>query len=497
MERTMDTAQATLPIAALKPSPTNLRKSFDEGRLAELTESIRAKGVLTPVLVRPLAPGAGMEIVAGERRWRAARAAGLVEIPAVVRNMSDAEVLEAQLVENLQREDLHPLEEAEGYRRLSAGGLDAQRISERTSRSVGHVYDRMKLLSLTKEAQKAFREGLFSTGHAVLLARLIPADQKRAMEETHALFTYESGLLFRPEDIDDARRRREDDPKKPRSVREFQAWIDEHVRLDPAKADPMLFPDLVATVRAAADKGEKVVRITYDAITPPEARGGPKLVLGRSWKRADGKFKSKTCDRSAIGTIEIGPGRSEVLRVCVDKQHCQLHWGELIRARKRREKDVAKEASTGEDREKLRRTKEKRDEARRKAEAERWALARPAILEALAGVVKRAPAGAGSPCGRRILEAMQDAIWVDPQDRKLVGLVPPGETAEELVRHLAFGDLVASFSQVDYADGKNLFVEGAKALGVDVLKILAAAAPPPEKAAPAKKAKKAKRGKAA
>ncbi len=173
---------AMLPIAALQPSPTNPRKGFDKARLAELADSIRAKGVLQPILVRPL--GKGMEIVAGERRWKAAKTAGLAEIPAIVREMADAEVLEVQLVENLQRDDLHPLEEAEGYERLQKQGLTVEDLAAKVGKSKAYVYARLKLTMLVPEAWKAFHAGKLNPSTALLVARIpVPELQKQAVEE--------------------------------------------------------------------------------------------------------------------------------------------------------------------------------------------------------------------------------------------------------------------------------------------------------------------------
>ncbi len=473
-----DTVHAIVQLDQIVPSPTNPRKAFDKEALEELAASIKAHGVLQPVLVRPWpasrkppkgfpeASETGYELVVGERRWRAARLAGLDAIPATVQVLEDAEVVEVQLVENLARTDLHPLEEADGYRQLMAKGYDVSRIAEQTGRSVKYVYDRVKLLSLTKAAQKAFLAGEFTAGHAVILARLKPADQERAMEEDGALFTDER-LLFTPDDEDDRF-----EPRKPRSVRELQGWVDEHVRLEAAQADAMLFPDTAATLKAATDEKEKVVRITHEVQTPEDAKDGPRPILGRSWKRADGQQGSKQCDRSLIGMIVIGPGRGQALRVCIDKKHCTVHWGELIKAAKKREREVAKAGATGEDREALRRRKHEEEQAREKAEAERWEKAKPEILKALAAALKKAPAGAGGAIGKLVLQVFRDQGAYYPA--KGPEPVPPGKTAEDLVRHLAFRALAEEAE--DNFDNYKRLTEDAKRLGVDVRKILDAVA---------------------
>jgi ParB/RepB/Spo0J family partition protein len=167
-----------LKLAQLHESPLNPRRHFDPAKLQELTESVRQHGVRTPLLVRP--NGDGYEIGAGHRRFRAAAAAGLVEVPAVIRPMTDVEFLELLNFENLEREDIHPLEEADGFRTLMAqAGYDVARIAERIGKSTKYVYDRVKLLALIPAAQQLFRDGAITAGHAILLARLKPADQAR------------------------------------------------------------------------------------------------------------------------------------------------------------------------------------------------------------------------------------------------------------------------------------------------------------------------------
>ena len=177
---------AHLPLAHIVSSLTNPRKSFHPERLAELAESIRASGVHQPVLVRPL-PGARVadtahqqprpewELVSGERRFRASAMAGVATIPAMVRALTDEQVLDIQLVENLQREDLEPLEEAEGYDRLMHAhepALTAEQIGERIGKSRSYVYGRLKLLDLCPEGREALRQGDLSAAVALLIARI-------------------------------------------------------------------------------------------------------------------------------------------------------------------------------------------------------------------------------------------------------------------------------------------------------------------------------------
>jgi ParB family chromosome partitioning protein len=156
-----------IPIETIRPNPDQPRRHFGEAELDELAQSIRDKGVLQPILVRP-APHAGQyQIVAGERRWRAAQRAGVRAIPAVVRELSDAEVLEIAIVENVQRADLSPIEEAEGYRMLAEkfGRTQAQ-IAEAVGKSRVHVTNALRLLQLPPAVLAMVREGRLTAGHA-------------------------------------------------------------------------------------------------------------------------------------------------------------------------------------------------------------------------------------------------------------------------------------------------------------------------------------------
>lgn len=178
------------------PSPTNPRKSFPEAEMAELVESIKAHGLLQPILVRtwPLSyaqpgPLVTYEIVAGERRWRAAKLAGLTMIEAKHRELSDLEVLEIQIIENLQRADLHPLEEAEGYERIMAAhAYTVEQLGEKIGKSRSYIFARLKLLALDDEARRLFRGGLLNPSTALLVARVpTTALRAKAIKEITAL----------------------------------------------------------------------------------------------------------------------------------------------------------------------------------------------------------------------------------------------------------------------------------------------------------------------
>jgi len=163
-----------LPIERIARDPTQPRKTFDEGRLRELAESIRTQGVIQPILVRR--EGADYRLIAGERRWRAAQLAGLHEVPAVVRDVTPAEAFELALVENLQRTDLNPLEEAEGYRRLiQEFGLTQEQVGERVGRDRTSVTNALRLLQLPERVKELVASGALGMGHARALLGMAAA----------------------------------------------------------------------------------------------------------------------------------------------------------------------------------------------------------------------------------------------------------------------------------------------------------------------------------
>jgi ParB family chromosome partitioning protein len=154
------------PVEEIHPSPHQPRQHFPEGTLEELAQSIREKGLIQPVIVRRSAEGS-YELIAGERRWRAAQKAGLTEVPAIVRDADEEEVLELALVENLQREDLNPVEEAQAYRLLlDRTGLSQEALAGRIGKSRVAVANALRLLTLPPEALEALRDGSITPGHA-------------------------------------------------------------------------------------------------------------------------------------------------------------------------------------------------------------------------------------------------------------------------------------------------------------------------------------------
>ncbi len=172
----------SLPVADIRPNASQPRKRFDEAAITELAASIREKGILQPIVVRRR--DSGYEIVIGERRWRAARAAGIASIPAIVRETSDRESLELALVENIQREDLNPIELAMAYRGLlDLGGLTQEELAKRLGKDRATVANMLRLLTLPPDLQQNVIEGSLSMGHARALLSAGSAARQRAIRD--------------------------------------------------------------------------------------------------------------------------------------------------------------------------------------------------------------------------------------------------------------------------------------------------------------------------
>lgn len=178
-----------IPIECIEASKTNPRKIFATDKLDDLAASIKEHGVAQPILVRPIrTDGTGItwfEIVAGERRWRASKLAGKDTVPAIVRNLSDIAALEIQVIENLQRQDLHPLEEAEGYEVLmKEANYSSETMAEKVGKSKAYVYASLKLCALVAKVRKLFYDGLLTKSTALLVARIpVTALQEKAAKE--------------------------------------------------------------------------------------------------------------------------------------------------------------------------------------------------------------------------------------------------------------------------------------------------------------------------
>jgi len=474
-------AAVMIPIDQIVPSRTNPRKIFDKSYLEELSESIARKGVLQPLLLRRA--GEGYEVVAGECRFRAAKAAGLDSIPATIRDLDEEAVIEIQVIENLQRRDLHPLEEAAGYKALMGFGRDAARIAHQVGKSEKYVYDRIKLLELIPEGQTVFLAGEITPGHAILISRLAPAQQKMVLGEpdsrTSPLWQHDD-VLFRP----DAKT-----PKfgyrKAKSVRELEGWIDKNVRFKTDQVEQILFPETARAIEEATEAKQKIVLITHQHATSPEVRepGGQRIYSVVSWKNATGegleseqdrygtkRRKSQTCEKSVLGVFGAGPARGETLRVCVNRS-CGIHWPE-----RKKPKPASRTSSQSQAKRQAAYEEERR---REEAVRERFKKARPAILQAFQERISEMDAKPGGPAAQLVARH----VWENK--------IPKLKSLEDLVRAGAYhliGQVAEWVAQDD-------FPELGKDFGVDVQKILDEHAPvveqPKSEDAPAKRAKRA------
>ena len=180
MENETDNSGGTevLSISEIEPNRSQPRHDFDEEALQELADSISQHGVLQPLLVRPLADG-GYQLVAGERRWRASRMAGLTEVPVIIREMSDSEMMQISMIENLQRENLNPVEEALGYKTLiDEYGFTQDELSKTVGKSRPVITNALRLLKLSQEILDMLRNGEITTGHARALLSIDNADEQ-------------------------------------------------------------------------------------------------------------------------------------------------------------------------------------------------------------------------------------------------------------------------------------------------------------------------------
>jgi ParB family transcriptional regulator, chromosome partitioning protein len=346
-----------IPISAIQESPTNPRRQFDEAKLAELADNIRLHGVLQPVLVRPLPGGeaGAFELVAGARRYRASKLAGREAIPATVRELSDTQCLELQLIENLQRADVHELDEARGYAtlmQLQPDTYTVETLAEKIGRSEKYVYARLRLTHLVEDVQQAFYAAKLTVAHAFEIARLQPNDQRRALAECFPRHRSTAALL-------------KDKKAEAVTARFLREWIEREIHLDISNApfdgqdetllpsagsctacpkrtgnNPLLFPEVrqksICTDRACYHA--KVQALVQIRVKPLEESGEKPLRVSQApaWqvkkKEPDvlheGEYrriaKKAECPQTRPAIIIDGPQAGTVLHVCRDEK-CPVH----------------------------------------------------------------------------------------------------------------------------------------------------------------------------
>ena len=227
---------SVLPIKDIRPNSGQPRKTFREDELAELTDSIRQHGVLQPILVRK--QGDGYEIVAGERRYQAAKAAGLTEVPVVIREISDDDVLKLALIENLQRSDLTPLEEARGYRQLiDEKDLTQEGLARILSKSRSTITNTLRLLDLPGQVQGLVEDGRITAGHARAILAVPSEDGRVALarkvveEQLSVRQTERLAPLFSVSQDADSRTRAPQPQSFKRAARQMRLALDTNVRV--------------------------------------------------------------------------------------------------------------------------------------------------------------------------------------------------------------------------------------------------------------------------
>jgi ParB family transcriptional regulator, chromosome partitioning protein len=246
-----DAGPRGLPIELVQRNPGQPRKHFDESELTDLANSIRTHGVLQPILVRPI-PGGRYEIVAGERRWRAAQRAGLHSIPAIIRELDEVEVLEIAIIENVQRTDLNPIEEAQGFQALmDRFGRTQQDIADAVGKSRPHIANMLRLLALPDDMQEMVRDGRLTAGHA---RAILTAPDPRAL----ALKAIADGLNVR--EVERLAQQAKDERHGPRhtSVPQIESKDADTLALQRSLSEAL---GLIVTITDKAGQGE--MRISY------------------------------------------------------------------------------------------------------------------------------------------------------------------------------------------------------------------------------------------
>ena len=327
-----------IELGKLVESATNPRTYFDKEYLKGLAESIKTHGLIQPIVVRRVQQNMkedSFEIVAGACRARAAKIANLPEIPAIIRQLGDEEVLEIQIVENLQRKDIHPLEEATGYSRLQKlSGMDVPTIAAKVGKSTSYVYQRMQLDKLIPAAKKAFREEEITAGHAVLIARLQPEAQKEAIywstERGDNMGVRELARVIETEIHRDLSRAPWD-VKDATLVPEAGSCIACPKRTG---SQPDLFADIkkTDTCTDATCFGTKRLQYLQRVKAQLSASNKPFVEISDKYSSSDGiigggdyREAKQRCENAVLGLVVDGRELGKQARICTNKR-CKTHW---------------------------------------------------------------------------------------------------------------------------------------------------------------------------
>ena len=269
MTTTVQSDYRSLPLDSLTESANNPRRSFDETALNELAESIRTQGVLSPLLVRPKSPHS-YEIVAGARRYRAAQLAGVDSVPVRIVELTDAQALETSIVENLQRRDVHPLDESSGYVALLHLDYSIEQIAAKCGKHPAYVAARARLVQLAPAAVEAFAKDEIGVGHALLLAKLQPEQQDEALAACYQE-SYSNGSKLKRILL---------------PVRHLQQWIEHNILLELAaapfsKEDAQLVPEAGSCLDCPKRTGHNVLLFADMGGTHPNSCSDPKCYAAK------------------------------------------------------------------------------------------------------------------------------------------------------------------------------------------------------------------------
>jgi ParB/RepB/Spo0J family partition protein len=375
-----------LSIDAIHESAANPRRVFSEASLEELAASIRRRGVLQPILVRP--HDDAFTLIAGARRLRASKLAGCSTIPARVLDLDEAGSDEATIIENLHRENISPLEEGESYQRLLGSGRTIEELAAQLGKSKAYLYQRVSLTRLIPRAQELVAQDILPLNYALKLATVPTERQAEGLAQ-----------CFRPLFREEPRR----DQLEP--LGELTHWIEKTVRLDPRSEDTtVLLPALAEQVVSAEQEREASV-LALSTLHFHTDRTDPKPILAKSWKPVEGKQR---CQYARPGVIVLGEGQGTFLQVCIEKKKCQKHWGRAKDSRKPpTETDVEAEAT---------RKRQEAAWAKQQAETERWRTElRPRALRLVAERTAKLP------WSRTLLQLLLNDLNADESFSELLG----------------------------------------------------------------------------
>jgi ParB/RepB/Spo0J family partition protein len=451
--------QLMLDPRELLESENPRKKKPSDSYLQEMADSMSKFGVLQNLVVRPAAGKTDVfQVVAGDTRRQAAIKAGLIFVPCTVRELDDTAMLELQLIENVQRNDMHPLDEGEAFQRLiDSGRHTVDSLASTVGKSTRWIYQRIEFVRLTPAAKKLFAADTITASHAERLVRLTEAQQKQVIE--HGLFTRDLHGNERPV-----------------STAELDNYIAYNIRLpiERATEHPQALPEIAAAAAEVEAAGEKLLQVSSLYGGNSTSKG----VIGMGgWKEIKGKRDS--CAHSERAVIVMGSRQGERVTVCRDQKGCAKHWPELTPAAERKETPKARAAR--ERAEKLHRRYLAKQEAERKAAAEwseTWKNAEEHILDAIADAKTLKP--------ELVRIAALGVVGNQPAIHKRIGTKLETELARVIVMAYAINR-----GKWNPSDCKRV----TSALGFD-LRPFAPGYVAPETKAPAPKAKKAPKRKA-